>query len=181
MSVATSDVRAQGDAVTLRAAAPADLQDAEVQRALRDGVERGYTGALPEFPAGCAWYSIRAGEDCVGVIAFTRDAATVTVHALAIVPAQRGHVYAAHALLAAERRLAADGARDFLARVPRGNGHGLYFMLRCGYAPIIPPPREDGTTWFRRSEAAALVAAADRPARRGRVRGGGGRIGGTPA
>ncbi len=182
---------ARGDGVMLRVATAEDLDDAGVQQALRDGVERGYLGALPEFPLGCEWYSIRADDERVGVIALTRDQVRreVTVHALAIVAAQRGHAYAAHALLAAERRLAIDGVRQFLARVPRGNGHGLYFMLRCGYAPIIPPPEEDGTTWFRRSEAAARVVVANEagvsvaapPARRGRAGGGGGRPVGTPS
>jgi GNAT superfamily N-acetyltransferase len=162
---------ARGDGVNLRAATADDLADTGVQRALHDGIERGYLGVVPEFPAGSECYAIVVGAERVGVIAFTRDGERTTVHALAIVPEQRGHTYGARALLAAERRLARDGAHEFLARVPRGNGHGLYFMLRCGYAPIIPPPLEDGTTWFRRSEAAASVAAPN--ARRARARGAG--------
>jgi GNAT superfamily N-acetyltransferase len=164
---------ARGDGVTLRAATADDLADAGVQQALRDGIERNYLGVVPAFPVGSEAYTILGGTERVGMIAFTRDSGrgTATVHALAIVPEQRGHTYGARALLAAERRLARDGAREFLARVPRGNGHGLYFMLRCGYAPIIPPPLEDGTTWFRRSEAAASVAGTH--ARRARARGAG--------
>ena len=155
-------VWARGDGVELRPATAEDLDDAGVQRALRDGIERGYLGTASELPTGSEAYAILAAGQRVGVTAFTRDleARAVTVHALAIVPEQRGHAYAAHALLAAERRLARDGIDEWYARVPRGNGHGLYFMLRCGYTPIIPPPREDGTTWFRRSPAAADVAAA---------------------
>jgi hypothetical protein len=42
--------------------------------------------------------------------------------------------------------------RAFYARVPRMNGRGLYFMLRCGYAPLLRPPVEDGGTWFRHFE-----------------------------
>lgn len=143
---------ARGEGVTLRAATAADRADADVLRALRDGIARGYTGALPSPPASSEWYAIVAAGMRVGVIAFTRDAAqrAVTLQALAVVPEQRGHAYGARALSAAERRLARDGVREFHARVPRGNGHGLYFMLRCGYAPIIPPPVADGTTWFRR-------------------------------
>lgn len=177
--LAVAEVWARSDGVVLRAANPEDLADPGIERALRDGIERGYLGPVPELPDGCECYAILAGALRVGVIAFTREADIVTVHQLAIVPEQRGHAYAAHALLAVERRLERDGVRDFLARVPRGNGHGLYFMLRCGYAPIIPPPREDGATWFRRSEAAAAVA--KRPARRARVRADGVPHVGTPA
>src|SRR5439155_9729490 len=74
----------------------------------------------------------------------------------AIAAAERGHAYGARALFVTERRLARDGVRDYYARVSRTNEHGLYFMLRCGYAPV-PPLRDDGATWFRRAAPQALT------------------------
>jgi len=124
-----------------------------VQRALRDGIERGYEGALPEAPPGCECYSIVAQGQVVGLLAFVRDTpgdGEVTFWAVAIVPEHRAHAYGARALLAAERRLHREGTRAFYMRVPRGNGRGLYFALRCGYAPAIAPA-EDGATWLRRN------------------------------
>ena len=53
-----------------------------------------------------------------------------------------------------ERRLKRNGIDRVIARVPRGNGRGLYFMLRVGYTPLPPeetPPGDDGdVTWFAR-------------------------------
>jgi hypothetical protein len=59
------------------------------------------------------------------------------------------------ALLLAERALAAEGASRCYALVPRTNGRGLYFMLRCGYAPVLGAPPaviESDVTWFVRLE-----------------------------
>jgi hypothetical protein len=143
---------ARGDGVTLRIATPDDLMGDDVQRALRDGIERGYEGTLPAAPEESEWYAIDAQGSLVGVLALRSafpDSAAATLHALAIVVAQRGHAYGARALFALERRLARDGVRAYYARVPRTNGRGLYFMLRCGYAPTSPQA-DDGATWFRR-------------------------------
>ncbi len=152
-------VWARGGGLTLL---PLDgpLSDA-IARALRDGVERGYEGDPPPLPPGTVCMTVRvggAGGADVGLIAFQRDhpsQAAVTVHAVAIDAEQRGNGYGTHALLLAERRLRRDGVERFFARVPRGNGRGLYFMLRAGYAPVAPPiapPSTDGATWFRRFE-----------------------------
>ena len=158
----------EGDLV-LRAATAADLASDGVQRALRDNVERNYDGDLPPFPDGLACYAIEAGGTLVGVIGFRRgvphhhagNGDAMTIDVLAIAPGERGHAYGTRALLLVESRLAREGVVQGYARVPRGNGHGMYFMLRCGYAPIregtadSPGGSEDawgaGVTWFRRN------------------------------
>jgi GNAT superfamily N-acetyltransferase len=68
----------------------------------------------------------------------------------------RGRACATKALLAAERRLLAEGATRMLARVPRTNGRGLYFMLRAGFTPVTADerPHDPGdATWFARQAA----------------------------
>ncbi len=144
---------ARGFGVTLRAAGPGDLEAPGMQRALRDGIERGYDGSLPAAPPGCECYMIRVAAAEVGVLGFVRgmpDPGETVVWGAAIAPEYRGHAYGVRALLAAERRLLRDGQRQLYARVPRTNGRGLYFMLRSGYAPVVAPV-EDGATWFRRN------------------------------
>ena len=125
-----------------------------VMRALRDGIERGYGGELPSFPGGAQRLFVRVDGSTVGLLALQRDCprpGAATFLAAAIDPACRGHGYGARAMLAAERRLRRDGVDDCYARMPRSNGRGLYFMLRCGYAPMQHPPVEDGAAWFRRA------------------------------
>lgn len=125
-------------------------------RALRDGIERGHERALPTT-TDVEWFEVRAGGATVGLLALRRDvpaASAVTVVAVAIEPARRGHDLGARALQIAERRLWREGLRECYARVPRSNGRGLYFMLRAGYAPLTPPV-EDGATWFRRARGGA--------------------------
>ena len=148
----TSNVWARGDGVVLRAAHDEDLTREDVQRALRDGIERAYKGELPAPPADAEWYAIESADGLVGICALRRAAPhphAATLHALAILAAQRGHAYGARALFALEQRLARAGVHEYYARVPRTNGRGLYFMLRCGYAPVAPV-EDDGATWFRR-------------------------------
>lgn len=149
----TRSVWARGFGVSLHPLEASDLTSDGIERALRDGIERGYEGDLPAAPSNCECFVIRKGALVVGVLAFVRGQPrdeAATVWAVAIAPAQRANAYAARALFAAERRLRRDGVREFYSRVPRTNGRGLYFMLRCGYAPIVPPV-EDGATWFRRN------------------------------
>ncbi len=125
-----------------------------VTQALRDGIERGYDGELPPFPGGAQRLFVRAGRSTVGLLALLRDCprpGAATFLAVAIDRDHRGHGYGASAMLAAERRLRRDGVDDCYARVPRSNGRGLYFMLRCGYAPLLHPPVDDGAAWFRRN------------------------------
>ena len=165
--------------LALRAATPDDLASDGVQRALRDNVERNYDGDPPPLPPGIDCYAIESAGALVGVIGFRRGAphaGAMTVDVLAIPPAERGHAYGTRALLLLEAQLARRGLRDAYARVPRGNGHGMYFMLRCGYAPIREGAADDlggaedawgaGVTWFRRNPALAPHAPA--PAARAR-------------
>ncbi|MEZ4554356.1 MAG: GNAT family N-acetyltransferase [Dehalococcoidia bacterium] len=167
---------ARGFGVTLRPATPAEVATPGIQRALRDGIGRNYEGDLPAAPAGSQCYAIYAQGALVGLLAFRVDipaTGSVVFDCIAVAPAHRGHAYGARALLAAERRLRAPSC---YGRVPRTNGRGLYFLLRCGYAPV-PPPLGDGTTWFRRhhrrptAAPAVASAAAAPPARRPSARG----------
>lgn len=159
-----SEVWAREGDLVLRAATAADLDSEVVQRALRDNIERNYDGALPPLPHGIECYAIEAGDTLAGVIGFRRGIPhtdAVTVDVIAIAPGERGHAYGTRALLLVEARLARDGIVDGYARVPRGNGHGMYFMLRCGYAPIREGAADGfggaedawgaGVTWFRRN------------------------------
>ena len=126
-----------------------------VTQALRDGIERGYGGDLPPFPGGAQRLSVRVNGSTVGLLALQRDCpwpGAATFLAVAIERDRRGHGYGASAMLAAQRRLRRDGVDDCYARLPRTNGRGLYFMLRCGYAPMQHPPVDDGAAWFRRAQ-----------------------------
>jgi len=145
---------ARGFGVTL--VRGADASAPAIAAALADGIERGFAGALPPPPAGLECYGVLAGRRPVGVLACAREqaGARVVLHALAIAASDRGHAYGARALRCAERQLEPEGVREFYARVPRTNGHGLYFMLRCGYAPLLQSPHADGATWFRRARVA---------------------------
>jgi GNAT superfamily N-acetyltransferase len=174
VTAARKQAWARGFGVALYAMDRGDLDAPGIERALRDGVERGYDGELPAAPEHIECFAIRKGGAVVGVLAFVRDlprAGQVTIWGVAIAPPERGHAYGARALFAAERRLRREGMRELLARVPRTNGRGLYFMLRCGYAPVVAPV-EDGATWFRRNlkpagRSAVGRARGPRPTRRG--------------
>jgi hypothetical protein len=146
--------------IVLREATADDVADERIDFALHDQVERGYEGALPAARDGLERYAIEVGGALVGLLGLRRDEphdGAMVVDDLAIAVAERGHAYGTRALLAAERRLARDGILEGFARVPRGNGRGLYFMLRCGYAPIAALEDEgsgnDGVTWFQRNPA----------------------------
>jgi hypothetical protein len=146
--------------IVLREATEADIADERIDFALHDQVERGYEGALPAARDGLERYAIEVGGALVGLLGFRRDephAGAMVVDDLAIAVAERGHAYGTRALLATEQRLARDGILEGFARVPRGNGRGLYFMLRCGYAPIAALEDEgsgnEGVTWFQRNPA----------------------------
>lgn len=152
----TREVWARGRGVSLFALdAGAALSDGLVQ-ALRDGIERGYEGETPALPLDARAYSIEARGREVGMLALRLEwpaPRAATVAAVAIDPDARGHSYAARALFTAERALVADIERWY-ATVPRTNGRGLYFMLRCGYAPLLdlPPGAAcEGVTWFERA------------------------------
>lgn len=142
------------------AARDALLADAGIRQAFLDGVDRGLTGEPPAIPAAAAVYALREGRRTTGAVAggvaVARDcprAGEATLLAVAVTPASRGRALATKALLLAERRLTEEGATRVLARVPRTNGRGLYFMLRCGFTPVIGAGAPDGAgdaTWFAR-------------------------------
>ena len=151
---------ARGRGVALYPGDPAAPLSDGLAQALRDGVERGHDGTVegdtPALPLDAHTYTIESRNLEVGVLSLRLgwpQARTATVLALVIDPAWRGHSYAARALFAAERALASDIER-WLAVVPRTNGRGLYFMLRCGYAPRLGPPPDtsiESVTWFERA------------------------------
>lgn len=155
---------ASGHGVTLvevrDAARAALLAEAGIRQALLDGVDRGLTGDPPDIPTTASVFALREGRRTTGtaegIVVVARDSSTAgeaALLALAIAPASRGRALATKALLIAERRLIEDGATRVLARVPRTNGRGLYYMLRCGFTPVTgegAPHDEGDVTWFAR-------------------------------
>jgi GNAT superfamily N-acetyltransferase len=140
---------------TLEAALAAD---ADLEQALRDAIERGYDGPLPEPPPEAKCYLVRADGAPAGLLCAERERpeASAATIAVTIAPDRRGRDLGARAVFVAERRLRRDGARRFYARAPRTNGRGLYFWLRAGYAPLRAvldvPDADGGATWFRLPE-----------------------------
>ncbi len=148
---------ARGLGLTLvRVEAAEALADAGLARALQDGIERGAPVDLPPFPEASEWYLVREGGMTMGVAVVQRDCprqGAAALLAVAIDPARRGRATATKAILVAERKLAAEGLTPLLARVPRTNGRGLYFMLRTGFVPLPEDERPDDpgdATWFGR-------------------------------
>ena len=135
--------------------APEPPAEAGLLQAARDGIERGYAGELPPPPEGGTCFLVRAGGRSVGLLALHPAGpheAAGTVAGVAIDPAERGRDLATRAVIVAERRLRRLGVRELYARVPRGNGRGLYFWLRAGYAPARVAGAGGGdVTWLRRS------------------------------
>ncbi len=127
-----------------------------IEQALRDGLERGYEGDTPAIPHDVRTYRIDRRGDAVGVLVVRASwpaPTEATIVAIAIDPAHRGRSTAMRALLLAERALAQEGVARVYACVPRTNGRGLYFMLRCGYAPLLGVPATEAArdvTWFVR-------------------------------
>lgn len=155
---------ASNDGVSLLRDDALDLAAHEgLRQALADGLERGLSEA-PDLPAGSERYLVRAGGETVGLLALCRDCprpGLVALIAVAIDPLMRGSSLGARALIAAERRLAREGAGELVTRVPKTNGRGLYFMLRAGYSPVTDidgaSSPDDGATWFRRISALTPV------------------------
>ena len=149
---------ARGLGISLTASDAASIPaDAALHRALADGIEHAHEGPLHEFPAGAEWYLVREGGVDVGVAVLERNAprtGEAALWAVAIAPEHRGRATATKAILVIERRLRRDGIGRVIARVPRTNGRGLYFMLRVGYTPLPPgeaPASDEGdVTWFAR-------------------------------
>ncbi|MYA19527.1 MAG: GNAT family N-acetyltransferase [Chloroflexi bacterium] len=141
---------ARGEGVSL-IAADAPPQDEGVAQAIREGVARSHRGevvpALPETRL----YHVRVAGETVGVLGVAPGpgARTVTFSGVAIAPERRGRSIAQRAVRIAERRLRREGVRAFYGRAPRGNGRGLYFWLRAGYAPLRSLRPEDDASWFR--------------------------------
>jgi GNAT superfamily N-acetyltransferase len=125
-------------------------------RALADGIDRRGEPLVPPVPDDVEWYEVREAGTAAGVAIVQRDhprAGEATLLAVATAREHRGRSTAMKALLAAERRLAEEGCAPMLTRVPRTNGRGFYFMLRCGYTPLTGDRRPDDpgdTTWFAR-------------------------------
>lgn len=123
-------------------------------RALTDGVERSAEPAMPE--ADGDWYEMREGGATVGACLVRRDcprAGQASLLAVATAREARGRATSTKAVLAAERKLATEGYAPMLVRVPRTNGRGLYFMLRCGFTPVPAgsrPADSGDATWFAR-------------------------------
>ncbi|TAJ21710.1 MAG: GNAT family N-acetyltransferase [Dehalococcoidia bacterium] len=135
------------------------LADAGIRQALLDGVDRGLSGDPPEIPSSASVLALREGRRTTGpadgIVALARDlprAGEAALIAVAIAPASRGRALATKALLLVERRLSQDGVTRLFVRVPRKNGRGLYYMLRCGFTPVTgAAPRDGGdATWFAR-------------------------------
>ena len=132
------------------------LATPSLYRALADGIEHAYEGPLHEFPPDARWFALREHGEDVGVAvvqAHAPRADEATLWAVVIAPDHRGRATATKAILVIERRLGRDGIRRVIARVPRTNGRGLYFMLRVGYTPLPPgeAPEDDAdVTWFAR-------------------------------
>jgi len=136
------------------------LADAGIRQALLDGVDRGLAGDPPAIPEAAAVYALREDRRTAGaadgIVVIARDypsAGEATLLAIAITPASRGRALATKALLLAERQLIDEGTTRMLARVPRTNGRGLYYMLRCGFVPVTgdgTPAEADDATWFAR-------------------------------
>ncbi|MCC6236935.1 MAG: GNAT family N-acetyltransferase [Dehalococcoidia bacterium] len=149
---------ARGRGVTLVALQPSEALAPGLQQALRDGLERGYEGDTPALPADARAYRIEVRGESVGVLAVRTSwpaPSEATIVAVAVDPAHRGRSAAMRALLLAEHALAEEGVARIFAIVPRTNGRGLYFMLRCGYAPVLgrrPPEASLDVTWFARRD-----------------------------
>jgi len=141
------------------------LTEPGVRLALLDGVDRGLIGDPPALPPQAAVYALREGRrtlgDAAGVVAIARDCpgrGEASLVAVAVAPASRGRALATRALLMAERRLTEEGVTRVLARVPRTNGRGLYYMLRCGFTPLAGMETASGdATWFARGGSSPLA------------------------
>jgi GNAT superfamily N-acetyltransferase len=145
---------ARAHGVSLVPATPEVIRsDPGLMRALADGIKRGIDPEI-ELPGTVDWYLVREQRVTIGAVAVRRDypdAGAATLVAVAIHPEHRGRASGTKAVIAAERRLQREGFAPVLVRVPRTNGRGLYFMMRCGYTPVARRPEDAGnTTWFAR-------------------------------
>ena len=151
-----SGVWARSQGVSICATEHLDVEARPTLRqALADGIERGFEGKLPSLPENAECYRLRANSADVGALVLIPAYPTlndVTLFALVIDSEWRGNAFATKALLATERRLLREGKKRLVARVPRTNGRGLYFMLRAGFTPMIDASPND-TTWFIRGGA----------------------------
>lgn len=129
----------------------------ELVRALTDGHDRAAQPAMPEGAETLGdWFEVREGRETVGVALVRRDCPKLgqaALLAVATVREARGRAASTKTVLAAERKLAAEGYAPMLVLVPRTNGRGLYFMLRCGFTPVPAGARPEDpgdATWFAR-------------------------------
>ena len=136
------------------------LGDPGIRQALLDGIDRGLTGEPPAFPGDADVYALRGERRSTGasdgIVVIARGCPRVgeaAVLAVGVAPASRGRALATKALLLVERSLIEEGVTRVLVRVPRTNGRGLYYLLRCGYTPLTGKdvPVESGdASWFAR-------------------------------
>ncbi|MDA0271618.1 MAG: GNAT family N-acetyltransferase [Chloroflexi bacterium] len=159
MAGVTRGAWARGLGLTIvPAEAEALLADPGLVRALLDGIDRGSSGPLPECSHPADWYTVREAGVTTAIAIVRRDFPSpgrAALLGIAVAPAHRGRATATKAVLVIERKLAAEGLAPLLARVPRTNGRGLYFMLRTGFTPVPPEHRPDDpgdATWFARHE-----------------------------
>lgn len=123
-------------------------------RALTDGWDRSAASEMPEVEGD--WLEVREGRETVGVALVRRDCprrGQAALLAVGTAREARGRAVSTKTVLAAERKLASEGFAPLLVRVPRTNGRGLYFMLRCGFTPVPAghrPDDEGDATWFAR-------------------------------
>jgi GNAT superfamily N-acetyltransferase len=146
---------ARGLGVTLVPAEGGSLS-AGLEQAARDGIARGFEGELPSSPEGSICFLVRTAGRTVGLLALqpgVPHVETATVVGVAIDPTERGRDLATRAVIVTERRLRRLlGVRELYGQAPRGNGRGLYFWLRAGFAPARVSGVEGGdVTWFSRA------------------------------
>ena len=131
------------------------LESTEMQMALCDGISR-KSDVVPsevglDVP-GVSWHGVRSLGESVGVVGLRSNApfsGATTLIAVAIIRQYRGNALGTHSVLAVARKMKRDGVKLY-GSVPRTNGSGLYFWLRCGYAPITLKEGASGETLFRK-------------------------------
>ncbi len=134
---------------------PAFLKSTQIQSALSEGISR-KPDVLPavfelDIPD-VSWYGVRSHGESVGVLGLRPNvpAQGITVLiAVAIIKSYRGNALGTHSVLAVANRLKRDGV-ELYGSVPRTNGRGLYFWLRCGYSPTALENWTSDETLFRK-------------------------------
>lgn len=150
MAKARSQLWGRGYGVTLVNVARLPVSEG-LERAMLDGVARGYGGPLPEQRLDAKCYLIRAESQTVGVLGIAKGPgrSVATIVGVAIDPAWRGKALGTRAVRVVARRLRREGVRNLYGRAPRSNGRGLYFWLRAGFSIALSLDTNDDATWFQ--------------------------------